>query len=129
MFGLRIKRLTDHAMDPDLPFKSLALFRKAKSVKRSDVVLVDHPEYGPLVRKVSAISKNGRVGLRGICRSGNSARKLGNVDRERVLGKYLMSLHWVRYMPYFGPQPPRSGAEDSDNDGAELDEALTATAD
>lgn len=93
-------------MDPDLPFKSLVLFRATKKFKRSDIVLVDHPEYGPLVRKISAISvMSGRVGLRGICRSGNSARKLGNVDREQVFGKVLFRMNWFRVLPYFGPRP------------------------
>ena len=109
-------------MDPDLPFKSLALFRATKRVKRSDIVLVDHPEYGSLVRKVSAISVNsGRVGLRGICRSGNSARKLGNVDRDQVFGKVLFTMNWVRFLPYFGPRPEL----EIDTDDASSDEAFS----
>ena len=105
-------------MDPDLPFKSIALFRETGRFKRSDIVLVDHPEHGVLVRKVSAIAVNsGRVGLRGICRTGNSARKLGNVDRDLVLGKLLVRMNWARFLPYFGPRPASIAADyDFDSD-------------
>ena len=92
-------------MDPDFPFKSAVMFRPARRVKRSDVVLVDHPQFGFLVRKVSAVSKNGRIGLRGLSRSGNSARKLGNVDRELIRGQSVLRMKWVRFLPYFGPDP------------------------
>ena len=56
-------------MAPSIPFKSLALFRSVKRVGRDDTLLVDHPERGLVVRRVSAVSMNGRVGLRGVRRS------------------------------------------------------------
>lgn len=86
-------------MDPDLPHKSYALFRRVKRVKRSDIVLIDHPEFGVMVRKVSAISVNGRVGLRGTARSSNSARRLGNVDPHIVKGKLMLKMRWGRFLP------------------------------
>lgn len=101
MFGLRLKRVPDEAMEPLLPDRSLALFRRVKKVKRSDIVLVDHPEAGVIVRKVPAISLNGRVGLRAMKRAHKGARNLSNVDRDRVLGKLVFRMNWVRFLPRF----------------------------
>lgn len=99
MLGWKLGRISDSSMEPQLPRGSFALFRAVKRVKRSDIVLVDHPDHGLLVRKVSAVSVNGRVGLRGICRSETSARKLRNVDPERVLGKFAMRVTPGKIVP------------------------------
>ena len=93
-------------MAPSIPFKSLALFRSVKRVGRDDTLLVDHPERGLVVRRVSAVSMNGRVGLRGVRRSATGSSRLSNVDPERVIGKLVLTMRWMRFLPYFGPPAP-----------------------
>lgn len=124
MFGWKLGRISDSSMEPQLPKGSFALFRKVKRVKRSDIVLVDHPDHGWLVRKVSAVSMSGRIGLRGVSRSATSARKLGNVDPDRILGKFAMRLSPGIVLPQFtsgsrqkalpppDPKPDHSGEDD-----------------
>ena len=99
MLGWEIARISGPSMEPLLPDGSFALFRAVRSVKRSDVLLVDHPEFGLIVKKVSAVSANGRVGLRGISRSSTSPRRRGNVDPERVLGRLALRMRWGRFLP------------------------------
>ncbi|MEM1195140.1 MAG: hypothetical protein AAGH57_03465 [Pseudomonadota bacterium] len=93
-------------MKPLLPDGSFALFRAVKGVKRSDVVLVDHPRFGIIVKKVSAISINGRVGLRGISSASTPSRELGHVAPDRVLGRMTLRITWGRFLPRLsGPAP------------------------
>lgn len=96
-------------MGSALPFRSFALFRPVRSAKRGDIVLVDHPHLGRIVRKVSAISMTGRVCLLGMSRSGSDGPSHGRVDPERVLGKLALRLTWGRFLPGF--TSPRSFAE------------------
>lgn len=115
MFGLRIARMNGEGMGAALPDGSLALFRASKRVKRSDVVLVDHPELGPLVRKVSAIAMNGTVALRGLARDSFSSRQMGNVDPEFVYGKMMLRMRWFRVFPRFGRTSEQTSATSDDN--------------
>lgn len=89
-----------------MPDGSFALFRAVKRVKRSDVVLVDHPEFGVIVKKVHAVSFNGRIALRGISMRSTSARQFGQVDPDRVLGRLALRMRWGRVLPRLsGPNP------------------------
>jgi len=126
MFSLRITRIADRGMEPALPYKSLAVFRHAKSVKRSDIVLVDHPEAGRIVKKVAAVSINGRIGLRGMRRTACSTSNVPSVGREQILGKLVLCVKWVRFLPQFGDdQTARQSASDTDAlDGHSDDDAV-----
>lgn len=88
-------------MEPLLPDGSFALFRAVKSVKRSDVVLVDHPEFGLIVKQVYAVSMDGTVGLRGLSHKSTSARRLGNVELDRIVGRMVARLDGS-LLPKFG---------------------------
>jgi len=84
-------------MEPMLPNKSLALFRSRKGVERGDVILADHPEFGVIVKKVAAVSKQGRYALEGTSRHSTSPRRLGSVDPDRVHGVMVMRLGLPRW--------------------------------
>ncbi|MEM8593052.1 MAG: S24/S26 family peptidase [Pseudomonadota bacterium] len=106
MLGWKLARISGGSMEPLLPDGSFALFRAVKRVKRSDVVLVDHPEFGVIVKKVHAVSFNGRIALRGISMRSTSARQLGQVDPDRVLGRLALRMRWGRVLPRLsGPNP------------------------
>lgn len=106
MFGWTLARISGASMHPLLPDGSFALFRAVKSVKRSDVVLVDHPRFGIIVKKVSAVSINGRIGLRGISSASTPSRELGHVEPDCVLGRMAFKITWGRFLPRLsGPAP------------------------
>ncbi|MEO0589241.1 MAG: hypothetical protein AAFZ11_01635 [Pseudomonadota bacterium] len=75
-------------------------------MQRGDILLVDYPERGLLVRRVSAVGKNGGVGLRGSRKSASPSQRLANVDPDRVRGKLALTIKWARFLPYFGPPLP-----------------------
>lgn len=55
-------------------------------MKRGDVVLVDHPDFGRIVKQVSTVGKHGGIYLRGTSRHSTSAKKLGQVTSDQVVG-------------------------------------------
>ena len=94
MFGFKIARVRGKAIEPNLPVGSIALFRrrKAKAIQRGDVVLVDHPDLGRIVKKVSAVGRKGNVHLQGMSGSSGDGEASGRVPREAVLGRFVRRL-------------------------------------
>lgn len=86
LFGLTIARVTGPGMEPKLPHGSVALFRRRNKTKRGDVVLVEHPEFGRIVKQVSAVGRKGNVHISSTSRGGESSQELGSVPRANVLG-------------------------------------------
>ena len=92
LFGFTFARISGASMEPDLPDKSLALFRAKKSVEQGDVVLVNHPEFGVIVKRAREVEPDGGVWLEGTSPASTSAERLGRVDPERVQGVLMMRL-------------------------------------
>ena len=86
LFGYSIARVSGHGLGSSLPDGSIVLFRRRRGVARGDVVLVDHPELGRVIRKVSAVGRKGNVHLQGTSRHSGEGKPLGKVPRECVLG-------------------------------------------
>lgn len=84
--------MAGRSMEPRLPDGSITLFRRCKRVKRGDIVLVDHPEFGVVISKVSTVGRMGKVYLRGISRCSASRRRLGGVPMSTVRGILVMRL-------------------------------------
>lgn len=84
-------------MEPRLADGSVALFRtrvssKGKAARRGDVVLVDHPELGMIVKKVYAVSQKNQYHLESTKRISSSEEKAGSVDHSRIKGVMLAKL-------------------------------------
>ena len=69
-----------------LPHRSLALFRRKRRVSKGDIVLVDHPELGRIVKRVAAVTVNGRYSLRGAQPNSEGETRLGAVDGKLIRG-------------------------------------------
>ena len=78
-------------MTPDLPGGTFALFRRAGSIAVGDIVLVRHPVYGRIVKRVTSAAPAG-YGLAGTSPVSTSPEKLGIVPKQAVLGTLL----WMR---------------------------------
>lgn len=104
--GLRIGKINGRSLQPALRDGTFAVFRSAKRVKRGDVVLVYHPEFGKLVREVGAITVNDRVSLLGMSRliAGNGGESA--VEHASVYGKILFRIPLLRWRQ----ARPRRGA-------------------
>ena len=89
MFGLRLIRITGQSMEPRLPARSFALFRRAREYKAGDIVLADHARYGAIVKQISDIQENG-VHLRGLAAAESvSSEQMGLVPLKRLRGKLI----------------------------------------
>lgn len=113
-------------MGSTLPFRSFALFRRVRGVKRGDIVLVDHPRFGLIVRRVTAVSRTGRVALRGMgsgmARSSSiGSHALGSVDHDRIVGRLALKMRWGRFLPGFSA--PRTYAEHNEPEDPAEDRA------
>ncbi|WP_299191783.1 S24/S26 family peptidase [uncultured Erythrobacter sp.] len=94
MFGFSIARVRGKGIELNLPEGSIALFRrrKTKAIRRGDVVLVDHPDLGRIVKKVTAVGRKGNVHLKGMSSSATGDEPSGKVPREAVLGRFVRRL-------------------------------------
>ena len=86
MLGFSIARVKGSSLAPQLPHGSIVLFRRRKGLARGDVVLVDHPELGRIVRKISTVGRRGNVYLAGMVRDENSEESSSRIARKLVRG-------------------------------------------
>jgi len=77
-------------MEPGLPASSYALFRRCRSYASGDVVIVDHPRFGKIVKRISAISAH-ELRLEGTHPSSVSGETMGALPPKRVLGRLVWS--------------------------------------
>ncbi len=90
-FGLRLVRIDGDSMAPKLPHGTFALFRRTRWIRPEDIVLVKHPVFGRIVKKVVSVSSRG-ITLTGLSSRSVSSLSLGPVDRRAVQGKLIMEL-------------------------------------
>lgn len=86
MFGFSIARVKGSGLGPVLRHGSIVMFRRRKGVARGDIVLVDHPELGRTVGRISTVGRQGNVYLQGIPRDEETDERQNRVAREQVRG-------------------------------------------
>ena len=91
IFGLRLVRIDGDSMAPKLPHGTFALFRRTRWIRPDDIVLVQHPVFGRIVKKVTSVSSQG-ITLTGLSSHSVSSLSLGPVDRRNVQGKLIVEL-------------------------------------
>lgn len=79
-------------MEPLLPDGSFAFFRKTKKkVRTGDILLVNHPGLGRIVKKTASVSGN-TVSLAGISPLSTSTEKLGKIHFRHIAGRYFFGI-------------------------------------
>lgn len=86
LLGFTIVRVDGVSMGSVLPHRTLALFRRRRRVTKGDIVLVEHPEFGTIVKCVAEVSKTGSYLLRGTSPASTSQKRLGSVEGEHIKG-------------------------------------------
>lgn len=94
---MRIARVNGRSLAPELPNGAFAVFRRSRKVRRGDVILARHPDFGLVVKKVATITLKGRFALHGMSEHGTSETRLGSVDKSEVLGKLLFRIPLIRW--------------------------------
>lgn len=89
MFGFSLVKVNGNSMAPILPDGAYALFRQTQTCECGDVVLVDHPRFKTIVKVVSNLTSDGRVGLAGVTPLSTSPARLGTVPRASIKGKLM----------------------------------------
>lgn len=87
-FGWRLIRIDGASMEPVLRHGDYAVARDVVSKRMpapEDVVLVDHPGLGRIVKAVADRLHNGRFRLRGLSAATTPADDIGPVDADRVV--------------------------------------------
>ncbi len=98
MLGFKFARIARSRPESKLPWKSLGLFRKpssllgGKTIERGDLVLVDHPEAGRVVRKVYAVSRTNQYHLEGANGRMPGEQRLNSVSGANIKGVLLAKL-------------------------------------
>ena len=90
VLGFTLARISGVSMEPMLTDGSVALFRRplfrACQAERGDIVLVDHPDFGVIVKRVRSVGADGAVALEGTSPASTPASMLGSVNSERLRG-------------------------------------------
>lgn len=77
-------------MLPGLQPGSYALFRRSRGYGVGQTVLVDHPQFGRIVKRISDVSEQG-VSLHGTSQFSTSSEALGVVPSSTLMGRLV----WV----------------------------------
>ena len=91
MFGLRLLRIEGRSMEPILAAGDFALFQRKKAYRPGDVVLLDHPRFGRIVKEIVEI-KADRVVLRGISSASVSSEAMGQIPIHNIVGRLFWQL-------------------------------------
>lgn len=90
MLGLSLVKISGESMDPVLPNGSHILFRRSARIEAGNVVLVDHPQLGVIVKAIASMSERG-VELSGFSPLSTSRAKMGVVPLPAMRGKMVMA--------------------------------------
>jgi len=75
-------------MEPGLPPGSYVLFKRKRAYGAGDIVLVNHPRFGRIVKQILC-AENGRFALCGTGEQSTSTKDLGVIAPEAILGVQL----------------------------------------
>ncbi|MGL1956040.1 MAG: nickel-type superoxide dismutase maturation protease [Colwellia sp.] len=91
-FGLKIWKVKGHSMFPRIPQHSYVLvgyWYAFKKLKPNQAILIDHPQYGLLIKNIALVDKNHLIWCKGENASSISVEKLGPVSKKQIIGKVL----------------------------------------
>lgn len=88
---LKIVKVRGESMAPTLAPGDYILVTKARVIRSGFVVLVDHPKYGVIVKRVTAVSDRS-VTLQGDGLESTSAEALGEIALANVLGRVRLAI-------------------------------------
>ena len=91
LFGFRLARIIGDSMRPRLASGDYAVFGPARRLKAGEIVLVDHPAFGRVVKSIAHMSEHG-ARLEGLSPQSTSSARLGEVKSDMILGRMITSI-------------------------------------
>ena len=92
LFGLKIWKVTGHSMFPRIPQHSYVLvihWFKFRKIKPEQTILINHPKYGRIIKKVAIVDKNDLIWCKGENSSSITVEQLGPVSKAQVIGQVI----------------------------------------
>lgn len=93
----KLARINGSSLGPKLLDGTFAVFRRRDKVKRGDVVLLNHPEYGWVIKKVHAVGRTGTISLHGLSDLSAGTQRPGPVASEHLYGRLLFKVPLIRW--------------------------------
>jgi len=92
MFGLKVFKVTGESMAPAIPSGCFILSAKwlmMLPIRTGQRMVINHPKYGIIVKKVAIVDKNGFVWSKGENKDSLSVEQLGPVYKHQILGRVI----------------------------------------
>ncbi len=97
---LSIHRITGESMLPVLADGDYVVSARRRGGPRAgQLVLVNHPDYGTICKRVAGVEADGSLLLRGENPASVESASLGRVDGDRVVGTVLLTIPARRRSP------------------------------
>lgn len=90
--GFKIWKVTGHSMFPRIPQYSYVLtihWFWFKKIKPKQTILINHTQYGLIIKTVALIDRNGFIWCRGENASSMTIEQLGPMSKNQVIGQVL----------------------------------------
>jgi nickel-type superoxide dismutase maturation protease len=90
--GLKIWKVTGHSMFPRIPEHSYVLaghWYTFTKIKPNQTILINHPQYGLLIKTVAIVDKNKLIWCKGENSSSIAVEKLGPVSKKQIMGRVI----------------------------------------
>ncbi|MEL6665452.1 MAG: S24/S26 family peptidase [Henriciella sp.] len=91
MLGWSLIRVTGESMHPMLSPGTFALFRRSASYRDGDVLLVEHPRFGRIVKRAIDVGKEA-LWLEGANANSLSRETMGPIEQRLVQGKLVYQI-------------------------------------
>lgn len=86
----KVRKVTGGSMLPVLRHGDYVFLLKWR-IKKGDIVVVNHPHFGDIIKRVKSI-ENAKITLSGDNSSSVNSDQIGEVSYENLLGKVLFKL-------------------------------------
>lgn len=91
MLGWTLIRIVGDSMRPLVNPGAFAVFRQRSTYATGDVVLVDHPRFGTIIKRAIDVTPQ-QLWLEGANSDSLSRETMGPVERRRIKGKLVFQI-------------------------------------
>ncbi len=90
---ISIKKVRGRSMEPDLQDGDYIVVLSAflSSLKVDDWVIINHPQYGHIVKQICTVNSNG-FRVRGLSTHSTDTLSLGLIKQNMILGRVLLRI-------------------------------------
>jgi nickel-type superoxide dismutase maturation protease len=92
MLGFNIWKVQGASMTPIIPSESFVLVTKWLGVfpiEKGQRLVIDHPEFGIIIKTVAVIDKCGFIWSRGENKKSIAVEKIGPVEKRQIIGRVI----------------------------------------